>query len=108
MGSDVVCTQVPVATRVNAETGKQALLPSEIASNQSEGLLEEKPLAMGPKMAAPITDRQDPIIVLSDTEDDDRTLYQAGQLIEFTDEGEVGMRGVLIGEADVNGSAGRA
>ncbi|KAJ1202064.1 hypothetical protein NDU88_005867 [Pleurodeles waltl] len=72
MGGDFVRAQASVAARVIAEPVKQAPLPSEIACNGGEGFLVERTLAMGPKMAALIADLQDPIIVLSDMEGDDR------------------------------------
>ncbi|KAJ1089728.1 hypothetical protein NDU88_002873 [Pleurodeles waltl] len=39
---------------------------------------------------------------------ENRTLFQTGQMVEFVKKGEVAMKGILIGEAGIIGSAGRA
>ncbi|KAJ1156476.1 hypothetical protein NDU88_009195 [Pleurodeles waltl] len=68
MGAEA-CAHAPVSVCREGKKKKQAPLPSEMVSNRGEGLLAESTLGMGTKLAAPIADRQEPIIDLSDEEE---------------------------------------
>ncbi|KAJ1100094.1 hypothetical protein NDU88_005183 [Pleurodeles waltl] len=76
----------PVLVCREGRRKKQAPLPSEMVSNRGEGLLEESALSMRTKIAAPIADRQELIVFLSDSDEECR-LGEVGSVPNF---GQVG------------------
>ncbi|KAJ1082279.1 hypothetical protein NDU88_002447 [Pleurodeles waltl] len=68
LGDCTFSTQAPVVARVVRASKKQAILPSEITSDRGEGALEERPLGVALKMAAPAAEHRDVVLVVSDEE----------------------------------------
>ncbi|KAJ1124663.1 hypothetical protein NDU88_003112 [Pleurodeles waltl] len=65
-----VRAHAPVSTKRAARSRKQAPLPSVNVGNGGEEVLEERTLEVGARMAARIGDRQEPILILSDSDED--------------------------------------
>ncbi|KAJ1108461.1 hypothetical protein NDU88_005837 [Pleurodeles waltl] len=106
----------PASKKKAARLHKQAPLPLENIRNRGDGVSEERPLEEGGKMAARIRDRQETILILSDSDEDGSLGKFKGALSvsgfeaspSSADRGEIRLKGIAFGEAEVSDNGGRA